>query len=322
MNNIRITKSQLRTCAAVCGVCLIVSLIGIWHTASAAESSPGSGSGLLAPLKQWQEKMSEAFRDGFKSFSGGESANAKSAVSADLREQNDSYMLRLNLPNRTLENVEVSLEGSRLRIVAPEEGNAKRYEQTITLSDLPADAKARVERKPQDNLIVVTIPKSILPSNTATLQPRRSEDLGPVFRRDRDIMDSMDRMRRDMDRIFDDSFKAFRYLPGYSGWFDEYLFSSTYEVAEEGNNYIVRVYLPDRTMDDVNVKVEGQILHIDAKAEETGTDSKDRSRAGTKVHRAAYAQRVTLPGPVDAPKLKVERKDDMLVVTVPKAKSS
>jgi HSP20 family molecular chaperone IbpA len=322
MKNICLTKSQIRAGAAICGACLIVSIAGIWHTACSAESPTDAGGGFLAPLKQWQEKMSQAFRDGIRSLGASDSAKSTSSVSADLREQNDSYMLRLNLPNRTLEKVEVNLDGSRLRIVAPEEGNARRYEQTITLSDLPADAKARIERKQEDNLIVVTVPKSSSEPGPAAPQRGRNEGLGPVFRRDQDIVDSMDRMRRDMDRIFEDSFKSFRYLPGYSGWFDKYRFSSTYEVAEEGDHYIVRVYLPDRSMEGVSVKVEGQTLHIDAQAEETTSGSKEKNRTGTKVHRAAYAQRVTLPGPVDATKMKVERKDDMLVVTLPKSKTS
>jgi HSP20 family molecular chaperone IbpA len=314
------------TVAATLGVCASIAVaMAVPRVASAADNPKDSGGGFLAPLKQWQEKMSDAFRDAFKGMTGAGAEGAKAAsassVSADLREQNDSYMLRLNLPGRTLDKVEVNLEGNRLRIVAPEEGATRRYEQTITLGDLPADAKARVERKQEDHLVVVSVPKSSPAAGSTTPPERRTEDLGPHFRRYQEIMDSMDRMRRDMDRIFEDSFKAFKYLPGYSGWFDEYRFGSTYEMSDAGDHYVVRVYLPARDMDNVSVKVEGQTLHIDAKAEDSAGGSKGKEQAETRVHRAAYAQRVALPGPVDALKMTVDRKDHMLVVTLPKSKT-
>lgn len=288
---------------------------------AAAESEKDNGAGLLAPLKQWQQKMSETFRDSFKGLNNGQDTKSLTSVSADLREQNDTYTLRLNLPNRNLDKVEVSLDRNRIRIVAPEEGAAKRYEQTIALPDLPAEAKLQVERKAADGLIMVTIPKttSATPEAPKTAQ-RPVEELGPVFRRDRDIMDGMERMRRDMDRIFDDSFSSFKFLPDYTGWFDQYRFSSTYEIKEEGDNYVVRAYLPNRNMQNVSVEVVGQVLEIDAQAEDSGSQPKNKDEKETMVHRARYTQNVTLPGPVNSIKMKVERKDNMLVVTLPKGK--
>jgi HSP20 family molecular chaperone IbpA len=174
--------------------------------------------------------------------------------------------------------------------------------------------------------VVVTVPKGkpLAKGTPLVTRDRELAEIGPVFRRDRDVMNDMDRMRQEMDRIFDESFRSFRLLPDYKGWYDEHRFSSRYEINEEGGNYVVRVYLPARQMDNVTVKVEGQALHIDAQAEEsaTGVTKGGDETGNSAVHRAQYAQLVTLPGPVDALKMKVERKDHMLVVTLPKASSS
>ena len=98
--------------------------------------------------------------------------------------------------------------------------------------------------------------------------------------------------------------------------FDEARFGSSIDLAEEGDNYVVRAYLPDREMKNVNVSLDGRVLKIEAKAEET---EQKKDQGATVSHRAQYSQMLTLPGPVQMDKMKVDRKENMIVVTVPKA---
>jgi len=274
---------------------------------------------IVEHLKNWQEKMSDAFRDTFKSLRGVGENKSRGSVSADLREQNDSYTLRLSLPDRSLDKVDLTLEGNSLRVVAPEEGKARRYEQSIVLGDVPADAKLQVERKQADSLIVVTVPKTSVAKAETSPPVIKNHAEKPFFSSERGIMQEMDRMRREMDKIFEDSFKDFKLLPEYKGFFDEARFGSTYNVEEQSDHYIVRVYLPDRDLNNVNVTVDGQILRVEAKAEEGNSKPKDEK--GVVVHKAHYTQLITLPGTVDAVKMKVERKEGMIVVTLPKSDS-
>jgi HSP20 family molecular chaperone IbpA len=182
-----------------------------------------------------------------------------------------------------------------------------------------------VERKQADHLIVVTVPKSgsVKPQIRTEDKPQAlpADSRKPFFYSDQDIMEGMDRMRREMDRIFDDSFRDFRIMPDFKGFFDEHRFGSTYDLEEKDGNYVVRVYLPDRDMNNVNVNVEadGRTLSIEARAENTASSS-DKNKESTVKH-AAYTQRITLPGPVNAVKMKVDRKDRMLVVTLPKGET-
>ena len=81
----------------------------------------------------------------------------------------------------------------------------------------------------------------------------------------------------------------------------------------------MRVYLPDRDMQNINVTLEDRALKIEAKDEET-TKKEDKAGALHSTRKAAYSQLVTLPGPVQSEKMKVEKKEGMIVVTVPKAK--
>ena len=79
--------------------------------------------------------------------------------------------------------------------------------------------------------------------------------------------------------------------------------------------------LPDREMKNVNVTVEQQTLKIEAKEQET-TKQDDPAHPLHSSRMAAYSQIITLPGPVQADKMKVDKKEGMLVVTLPKAKQT
>ncbi|MGI8601757.1 MAG: Hsp20 family protein [Verrucomicrobiales bacterium] len=238
-------------------------------------------------------------------------------ASVDLREQKDSYTLRLNLPNRDLDTVQIKLQGDSLNIVAPAEDKVGRYEQVVALANVAPGAKPQIERKEKDNLIVVTVPKS---SSLADAQPSASKEptsaLSPLDEWERDVFARMEKMRREMDRIFDESIREFRLTPEHKGLFGRPRFGSSLDLQEEGDNYVVRAFLPDRNMDNVNVTVEGQILKVEAKAEEA---EKKEDKGIVRLHKAHYQQVVTLPGPVKADKMKLDKKEGMVVVTLPKA---
>ncbi len=267
--------------------------------------------GFIEKMEQWQDKMTDKFRDAWKGLRDNKEERSIATASVDLREQKDSYTVRLNLPNRDLEKVEIKLDGDELHIVAPADDKAGRYEQTVALAGVARDAKPQIERKQKDNLIVVTVPKS---SSVAESGPSLIPDpsLAPLSDWDRDIFDRMKKMGREMDRIFDDSFREFRTRPEHKGFFDRPRFGSSLDLQEEGDNYVVRAYLPERDMANVNVTIENNtILKIEAKSEDA---DKKEDKGVVKSRKTHYAQVLTLPGPVQADKMKVDKKEAMLVV--------
>jgi HSP20 family molecular chaperone IbpA len=115
------------------------------------------------------------------------------------------------------------------------------------------------------------------------------------------------------------AFAEFRSVPEFKEFFNQSRFGSSLDIKEESDKYVIRAYLPDRDMNNVNVTVEGQTLKVEAKTENAGQKEKDGMVFSRK---ARYSQLLTLPGPVQADKMAVERKENMLVVTLPKASSS
>ena len=304
-------------------------LVSVWASmmvltmgAVTAQDTEGKDGSYTEKMKEWQEKMSEAFRDSWQRLrqewgAKNPDASTVAAASVDLREQQDSYTLRLHLPNRDLDKVQIDLSGDTLRIVAPPEAKAARYEQIIQLENLPAGVTPQIERRSEDNLIVVTVPKSS--DGTATATPSGTPSASRWDDWDRDVLEQMNRMRQEMDRIFGQAFSEFRNRAEFKEFFDQAQFGSSLDLQEESDKYVVRAYLPDRDIDNVNVSVEGDVLKLDAQSEDTRQEEGDGSFFSRK---SQYSQALSLPGPVQADKMTVERKENMLVVTLPKAPAS
>ena len=286
-------------------------------SAVAAGEAKKDDNGFLKKMEQWQDKMSEKFRDTWKGLRNDDQRKSVSTASVDLREDKDRYTVRLNLPDRDLEKVEIKLEGDTLHIAAPAADKAGRYEQTIALPGIASDAEPKIARKQKDSMIVVTVPKSATAEVKEPSLTLPDPSLLPLSDWDHDIFARMEKMRRDMDRAFEDAFREFRTAPEHQGFFDEPRFGSSLDLKEEGDNYVVRAYLPDRDMQNINVTVADQTLKIEAKEQET--TKKGEAGALHSIRKAAYSQIFTLPGPVQVEKMKVEKKGGMVIVTLPKA---
>ena len=88
------------------------------------------------------------------------------------------------------------------------------------------------------------------------------------------------------------------------------------DLQEEKDSYVVRARLPKAQMGNVNVSVKDQMLTIEAKEQ----NSQHRKEDGCFLTQHSQFSRIMrLPGPVQVGKMKVDRKDNMLVVTIPKA---
>ena len=259
--------------------------------------------------------MSDKFRDAWAGWRGKEGDVGIGVASVDLREQRDSYTLRLNLPGRDLSKVEVRLDSDTLHVVAPATAKAPGYEQTFVLADVLPNERLEIDRRQKDNLIVVTVPKSSGVTQAVPRVPLRPPSTAPLGNSDDDIFTRMENISRDLDRIVDESLKEIGLTPEQEGYFDEPRFGSSIDLQDEGTHYTLRAYLPGRTVDDVKATLEGQTLRIEAKAEEAVTGDKGTIRS----HKAAFVQIVTLPGPVKAEAMKVDKKENMLVVSLPKS---
>ncbi len=311
------TQHKLLALALAVAACVFAggSLAGAPDT-----ENKNNSTGFFDRLKSWQRDMSKTFQETFEKMRKDSAAGGPyiGTASVDLREQKEHYTLRLNLPGRTLDKVTFTLDSDTLHVEAPAEGTLGRYKQSLALSGASRGAEPAIERKQNESLIVVTVPKSGTPQEPRPGSGVIDTPFLPLLEWDRDVFSRMERMQTEMDRVFEEGFKEFRLLPEHRGFFDRPRFGSSVDLKEEGDDYVIRAYLPGRNMNNVNVTVDDRTLKIEAHAEEKKEEKSRGSVIGQKSH---YSQLLTLPGPVQADKMKVDRKEGMLVVTVPKAKS-
>jgi HSP20 family molecular chaperone IbpA len=312
------TAPEKRRARELAGIAMGAGVIMMAAATPVAAADNGSkDNGFLEKVERWQDSMSDKFRDAWRKLRSERGGKASvTSASVDLREQDQSYTVRLNLPGRDLDKVQIKLEGERLRIIAPAD-KAGSYDQTVVLAGVEPGAEPRIERRKDDDLIVVTVPKKPVEKNTPSSPDDANGSLFPLSDWESDVVKSMESMRREMDRIFEESFREFRLSPEHKGGYDHRSFGSFIDLKEEGSNYVVTAYLPERDVKNVNATIEGRILKFEASAEDTPSKLRDDDETSV-TRRAYYSQQLTLPGEVKAEQMTVERKEGVLKVVIPK----
>ncbi|HJT82803.1 MAG TPA: Hsp20/alpha crystallin family protein, partial [Chthoniobacterales bacterium] len=110
-----------------------------------------------------------------------------------------------------------------------------------------------------------------------------------------------------MDSIFADTFR------NVGSWFNQETNATSIDLREQNDKYIARLYVPSGDSSNVDAKVENGVLHITAQNQGTVNGKQETER---------YEQFIGLAKPVNAGDIKVEKKNDVIVVTVPKTTAS
>lgn len=109
-----------------------------------------------------------------------------------------------------------------------------------------------------------------------------------------------------MDSIFGNAFR------NVGNWFDKSMVASSVDLREQNGNYVTHVYVPGNT-DKADVKIENGALHIVMNDERTINGNTEPEH---------YEQITNFPKPVQSDKMQVQRKKDLIVITVPKQTAS
>lgn len=128
----------------------------------------------------------------------------------------------------------------------------------------------------------------------------------------------MERIREQMDRMFQSSLNRFR-LSAKDVLSEAFAFSPEMDLSEEGDEYVVRFDLPGLDKSKVSVKLEDRLLTVQGST----TESREEKRAGRVIRMerrsGQFSRSITLPGPVRAEGMKAEYENGVLTVRVPKA---
>ena len=121
-------------------------------------------------------------------------------------------------------------------------------------------------------------------------------------------------LRRDLDRLFDESF--FRPLYTSSGWN-----APLVDMYQTDDEIVVRAAMPGVSADDVNIEVRSDTLSIRAEITQE-TEDQGKTYHIREQRFSTFARSLTLPAPVVADKANAEVKDGVLTLTLPKAEEA
>jgi HSP20 family molecular chaperone IbpA len=314
------TKSIRYSIVSLLTLTLALPAISLAAPAPSPANSPSLGNSpntdLDRQMDQLDNRLDSVFANTFRNFGDWFGTNDFGS-SIDLRDQKNKYVVRVYVPGSDTSKVNAKVENNVLHVTAQGEqqnknaSEAERYEQVISLPGPVDVSKMQIERK--KNLVVINLPKSgpetaSAPIAKAAATPAASANNFAAF--DQSVVDKMARMQGRMDQIFRDAFPADQNL---TSGFNQ--LGSAMHIDNQKNKYVVRFYLPDNDLKNVDVKLEnGNQLRLTA-----SENQNEKTRNATNMESGEYEQLMTLPGPVKKQGMKVERQNGTVVVTLPKA---
>lgn len=122
----------------------------------------------------------------------------------------------------------------------------------------------------------------------------------------------MDTMRREIERLFDESLfrREFPFL-------DKEVAAMPLDIYEEGNQIMVKASIPGLKPEDIKVEVRGDVLRIHGEAKKE--EEKQERNYHLREHRYTRFERsVVLPSEVQTDKAEAVFENGMLILTLPK----
>lgn len=101
----------------------------------------------------------------------------------------------------------------------------------------------------------------------------------------------------------------------------EFSFSPSCEIAEEGNRYVLSFDLPGVKKEHVKVEADNDQLTIRAERKEEKKEESKKKHL-SEVYYGSYVRTFTLPGPIDEKKIDAKFDNGVLTVTIPKTEST
>lgn len=161
--------------------------------------------------------------------------------------------------------------------------------------------------------IVWTVVSGLVLATSGAMATEKTPDTG--F----NPFEEMQKMQKEMDSIFRRFHQKMMKDDMYSKFTFSFPSTPAMDLADKGDNYILKADIPGAEKDKINITVEDNVLKIEA---ETTKDKKEKGKGYLKQERFAssYMRMITLPEDANAEKFESEYKNGVLKITIPKKK--
>jgi HSP20 family protein len=139
--------------------------------------------------------------------------------------------------------------------------------------------------------------------------------LAPTSRGGTSPFADLNRIRNEIDRLFEDPFALTTGTSFFEGW------QPSLDVYDDKDRITIKAELPGMKLEDIDVSVHGNVLAIsgERKHEE---EHKERESYRAERYFGRFQRSLTLPAAVDAGKVQATYKDGILTVECPKSEEA
>ncbi len=134
-----------------------------------------------------------------------------------------------------------------------------------------------------------------------------------------DPFEEMERMRRQMDRLFGDSLNRLRRGEQDFGRLRDWSFAPEMDLREEEDRYVIRFNISGADKADIDVNIKDRLLTVSGVTDQQLERKEEGRVLQSERRQGRFTRSITLPGPVDAGGMEARYEKGVLVVTVPKA---
>jgi len=175
---------------------------------------------------------------------------------------------------------------------------------------LNAQAQAGQSQAGKQGQAIPVDPPSVFDDNFFN-QPYTGQNWNPYA--------EIERMQRDMDRMFNNAFSRFNNNPDFQQLFKESTATPAMDVKEDNAKYTVIVDLPGADEKNISVNLDGQQLTV--KGEQDFSQQKKDANGNVvfqERHTGTFQRSITLPEPVKQNGMVTKVDNGVLTITVPK----
>ncbi len=122
----------------------------------------------------------------------------------------------------------------------------------------------------------------------------------------------LDRLRDEMDRLWEDFFGGGRFFSPR-----ERMLQPGLDVSETKDKVLVNVEIPGVDASDINISVSGDVLTVKGEKKQTKEEKDEHYHVVERTY-GSFSRSVTLPAAVDTDKIEATYKKGILKVTLPK----
>jgi HSP20 family protein len=134
--------------------------------------------------------------------------------------------------------------------------------------------------------------------------------------------EEMQRMQNEMNKIFGDMRSQLQVNPNFNDLNGGFTFAPNVDMQDKDNRFVITVDIPGADESNINVKLDGNQLHISATTRKSSKQQQNGSSSGNMLRSerffGQFKRTITLPEPVIPEKMKTDYKDGVLTIVVPK----